>query len=96
MPSVITHLLSQHSNANTILTLFITCILYIFSFVFSLNHLPTEADPGFLDRGSNLQRGFDLLILLDMLLIFPAFLKILYENEIIMSQKGFKRTPEPL
>ena len=34
-----------------------------------------QADPGFLDGGSNLQRGFDLLILPDNLLIFPDFLK---------------------
>ena len=38
--------------------------------------------------GSYLQRGFDLLILPDYLLIFPNFLKILHENEIILSQRG--------
>ena len=44
----------------------------------------------FLKGGSNLQRGFHLLILTDYLLIF---LKILHENEMILSQKGFGQTP---
>ena len=35
-----------------------------------------------------LQRGVDLLILPDYLLIFPDFLKILHENEIVLSQGG--------
>ena len=55
------------------------------------------ADPGFLDRGfkfTNL-RGFDLLNLPDYLLIFQIFLKILHETEIILSQRGFARTPQP-
>ena len=46
------------------------------------------ADLGFLDRGF-IFRGFDSLILPDYLLFL---LKIIYENEIILSQRGFKRT----
>ena len=55
------------------------------------------ADPGFLDRGfkfTNL-RGFDLLNLPDYLLIFQIFVKILHEKEIILSQRGVARTPQP-
>ena len=36
---------------------------------------------------SYLQRGFDLLILSANLLIFPDFLKLLRENDIILSQR---------
>ena len=53
------------------------------------------ADLGFLDGGSIYKRGFDLLILPDYLLIFPDFLKILHENEIIFSQRGFKWSSKP-
>ena len=47
-------------------------------------------DPGFLDRGFKFIKGggvgLDLLILPDYLLIFSDILKILHENEIILSQ----------
>ena len=47
-------------------------------------HASDTADPG----GSNLQRGFDLTILPDYLLIFPDFFpKVLHENEILLSQR---------
>ena len=44
----------------------------------------------FLIGGSNLQKGFDLLIVPDYFLFFP---KILHENGIILSQRGFEPTP---
>ena len=40
----------------------------------------------FLKRGSNLQRGLDLLILPDNLFIFPDFLKIHNENDFFVSK----------
>ena len=47
----------------------------------------------FLIQGSNLQRGLDLLIVPDNLLYFPDFiLKILSENGLSLSQKGFQQT----
>ena len=46
------------------------------------------ADPGFLDKGSNLQRVFDLVIVPDYLIFYPDFLKIPHENEMILSQGG--------
>ena len=42
-------------------------------------------DAGFLDRAFKFTMGFDLLILPDYLLFFQIFLKILHENEIILS-----------
>ena len=47
----------------------------------------------FLIRGSNLQRGLDLLIVPDNLLHFPdSILKILNENGLSWSQKGVQQT----
>ena len=52
------------------------------------------ADPGFLDSGFKFTEGeFDLLIVADYLLFFLVFLKILHENAIVLSQRGFERTP---
>ena len=42
----------------------------------------------FLIGGLNLQRGFDLLVVADYLLIFLIFLKILHEKGIVLSQRG--------
>ena len=39
---------------------------------------------------SNLHRGFDLLTLPDFHYFFQIFLKILFENEIILSKWGFE------
>ena len=51
-------------------------------------------DPEFPDRGVQiLQRGVKSLILAANLLIFLDFLKILHENEIIMSQRGLQVNP---
>ena len=49
----------------------------------------------FLIGGSTLQRGVDLLMLHDYLLIFPDFLKNLHEIEIIMSQRWACSNPQP-
>ena len=47
----------------------------------------------FLIGASNLPRGVDLLTLPDFSLFFLVFLKILYENEIILSQSGVQVNP---
>ena len=41
---------------------------------------------------SYLPRGLDLLISPGYSLIFPDFLKILHENKIILTQRGFEQT----
>ena len=55
----------------------------------------TGADPGFLDRGSYLQRGFDLLILPDYLLFFPDFLKKNLSIDIILVRSNMIITSIP-
>ena len=47
----------------------------------------------FLDREFKFTQGFDLLILLVCLSIFLTFLKILYEDSIILSQRGIRANP---
>ena len=59
-----------------------------------LKNIYTGADPGFLDSGFKFIEGEnDLLIVADYLLFFLVFLKILHENVIVLSQRGFERTP---
>ena len=50
--------------------------------------MEARADPGFLARGSNLQRGFYLKIIPDNFIVYTDFPEIPHENGIILSQKG--------
>ena len=48
----------------------------------------TGADPGCLDRGFKFAKGVQFVNYLIVINFFLIFLKILHENEIILSQRG--------